>query len=128
MVITRTSGYLLWKQANALNLTTDSNKSQSTSFTYINPLPKARAKLTGQIQPSDRPCRHLVTCLDTVDRHSRIPSTVRQDHALVAQPIEFSLSIDTKDANDLLLTLEDSDDLQRHDRCKFALKLNILAD
>ena len=123
---TRTSGYSLWEQADVLNLATNSDTSQSTSFLYINPLHKTRAKLTAKIQPNDRPCRHLVTRLDAIDRQAHILNTVQQDHDLT-QPIELALPIRTEGADYLLLTI--AEDLQSRDRCKLMLNsLNIAAD
>ncbi len=129
VVTDRAAGYSLWKQGNALNLTTHSDKRQSTSFLYINPLPKTRAKLTGQIQPSDRPCPSLTTRLDALDRQSHILNTVQQDHAL-AQPVDLSLAIGTEGADYLLLTLaENAENSQNRDRCLLTLRsLSVTAD
>jgi len=126
IVISRTPGYSLWEQNDPLNLTTNSEKSQSTSFLSISSLPETRANLTGQITGVDRPCPRLSMRLNAVDRQSRILDTAQQNYSPV-RSTDFSIPIRTQGANYLLLTINETG--QTLDRCSLTVSnLNITAN
>ena len=109
-----------------LNLTTNAEKSQSTSFLFINPLPETRAKLTVPITGVERPCPKFSMRLGAVDRPSHTLDTAQQNYSPV-RSTEFSIPIRTQDADHLLLTIDETG--QTRDRGSLTVSnLNITAN